>query len=325
MGCGHRASSQAEVSELGRTVAALRVQNTAYRRQLEELENRVFILNDQLDSRKVSAERAAVPDLPKVTLRPRPVADAPGAAPTTEPADPSADPGDPLVEYVGDAAQENARRPVLRLYGDETPVFSTRDEPGGSRSPSSSSSSSTWIGKPVAVAGEAGRIEPRASAAPRPGGGSSGAASPVDLYRRSLDALRARRHDEATAGFREFLRSHAVPDLADNAQYWLGECFYDKKDYPAAAREFRRVVERYPQGNKVPDALLKMAYAYLAVGSTDAGRHTLEQLVRSYPRHETAGIAAARVAELGRAAAAPAATSPSNTPTRSPRPAEELP
>ena len=50
-----------------------------------------------------------------------------------------------------------------------------------------------------------------------------------------------------------------------------------------AMREFRRVVEKYPQGNKVSDALLKVGFAHLAIGSTEAGRQTLEQLVRSYP------------------------------------------
>ena len=87
-------------------------------------------------------------------------------------------------------------------------------------------------------------------------------------------------------------------DLADNSQYWLGECFYDRKDFAQAVREFRRVIERYPSGNKVPDALLKVGFSYLALGSSEAGKQTLSQLQRSYPRHEAAVLAAARLAEL---------------------------
>jgi tol-pal system protein YbgF len=97
--------------------------------------------------------------------------------------------------------------------------------------------------------------------------------------------------------------------LADNAQYWLGECYYDRKDYASAVREFRRVVEHYPTGNKVPDALLKVGFTYLALGSMEAGRQTLVQVQRSYPRHEAAQLAAARLAELDRAAGAPSASS----------------
>jgi tol-pal system protein YbgF len=86
--------------------------------------------------------------------------------------------------------------------------------------------------------------------------------------------------------------------LADNSQYWLGECFYDRKDFTSAVREFRKVIEHYPSGNKVPDALLKVGFSYLSLGSVDAGRQTLSQLQRSYPRHEAAGLASARLAEL---------------------------
>jgi TolA-binding protein len=63
-------------------------------------------------------------------------------------------------------------------------------------------------------------------------------------------------------------------------------------------REFRRVIERYPSGNKVPDALLKVGFSYLSLGSNEAGRQTLLQLQRSYPRHEAASLASTRLAEL---------------------------
>src|SRR6185503_10670945 len=95
-------------------------------------------------------------------------------------------------------------------------------------------------------------VERPRAAAPPP------AAGPTEPYRRSLEALRGGRHADAETGFREFLRLFPGHDFADNAQYWLAECSYDQKDYPTALREFRRVQEKYPQGNKVPDALLKV-------------------------------------------------------------------
>jgi tol-pal system protein YbgF len=144
----------------------------------------------------------------------------------------------------------------------------------------------------------------RARAGRDPAGGAARGCGQrgLDLYKRSLEALRSGRHVEAAAGFREFVKAHPNHDFADNAQYWLGECYYDQKDYPMAMREFRRVVEKYPTGNKVPDALLKVGFAHLALGSTEAGRQTLEQVVRSYPRHEAASLATAKLAELGHTA-----------------------
>jgi TolA-binding protein len=74
-------------------------------------------------------------------------------------------------------------------------------------------------------------------------------------------------------------------------------------------------VGRYPQGDKVADALLKVGFCHLALGSTAVGRQTLEQVVRSYPRHEAAALAGAKLAEIG--------PDTSNEPR--PRPTEEQP
>jgi tol-pal system protein YbgF len=268
-GCAHEDPGRVTVTELNRTIASLRAQNAAFERQVQELENRVFILGDQLESKKTAGPPPPAPasDLPKVTLHP--------AEHNRVAAEPPDEPSDGEVEYAGEAAKRAGKRPLLRLYGDETPVFKGR-EPAPEPAPA----------RRLAVAAEG---TPR-DRQPRP--------AAAELYHRSLDSLRGGRHEEAAAGFREFLRVYPGHDYADNAQYWLGECYYDQKDYPTAVREFRRVVEKYPQGNKVPDALLKVAFCHLALGSTDVGRQTLEQLVRSYPRHEAANLANAKLGEL---------------------------
>jgi tol-pal system protein YbgF len=123
-------------------------------------------------------------------------------------------------------------------------------------------------------------------------------AAPIALYRQSLDHLKGGRHADAAAGFREFLRRYAQHDYADNAQYWLAECYYDLKDFVTAVSEFRKVVEGYPQGNKVADALLKVGLAYLSLGNEPAGRSTLKELVRSYPAHPATPVASEKLSEL---------------------------
>jgi tol-pal system protein YbgF len=275
--CAHRGAEQASVEQLNRNLESLRVQNTEYAKQIEELENRVFILTDQLESRKVNEQKVATPQLPTVKLHPENESSAPDSsmAPATTMVSPDSD-----VEYAGEAAKSNRNRPVLRLHGDQAPTGAERFS---------------------------AEREERAPHVTRDSQGSAGVRagrSPdlevFRLYRRSYEALRQGKHDEATDGFREFLRRYPAHDLADNAQYWLGECYYDVKDFTSAVREFRRVVERFPHGNKVPDALLKVGYSYLALGSAEAGKQTLEQLIRSYPRHETAVLATARLAEIDR-------------------------
>jgi len=278
--CAHRPASQAEIDQLNSTIESLRLQNSAYAKQVEELENRVFILSDRLESRKVNDERTEIPKLPTVALHPETPAGA-----TMQPMAPAGTEteAEPVVEYVGEAAKSSAHRPVLRLHGDSAEVTMTRVS---SRSPAT-----------VRVAHES---QPRLPKDDHP--------EVAAMYRKSFGALRASRHEEAVQGFRDIVRRYPDHDLADNAQYWLGECFYDRKDYAQAVREFRRVIERYPSGNKVPDALLKVGFSYLALGSTEAGKQTLSQLQRSYPRHEAATLATARLAELNHSTPAHPAT-----------------
>ncbi len=327
-GCGTTSpKGAASLDELQRTINALRAQNAGYTRQIEELQNRIFILQDQLDSRKVAAERVAAPHLPVVTLHPSEVSETSGSgAPEF--------PGDPDVEYAGDAVTTSTARPVLRLSGVERPSAPPPLPP----SPRFASSPPAPRPRPLAVAGErsipdgddgplapssrallpaaAAAAAPSASAptyaaAPSNSAGSAPAApdgGPIRLYQQSLELLKGGQHAEAVAGFRRFVARHARHDYADNAQYWLGECFYDMKDHRTAVREFRRVVDRFPLGNKVPDALLKAGYSYLALGETEAGREVLRELVKSYPTHEAARLAELRLAESSTAAAAAAET-----------------
>ena len=297
--CAHRAD-QASVDELNRHIESLRSQNAEYAKQVEELENRLFILSDQMESRKVNDQKVASPQLPTVKLHPETEATAAENPSNMAPATTMVAP-DSEIEYAGEATKSSNNRPVLRLHGDRLTEGSSTE-----------SEERAW--HPT-------RENPAAGAS-RPARNSDMEA--LRLYRQSYQTLRLGKHDEAAEGFREFLRRYAAHDLADNAQYWLGECAYDRKDFTTAVREFRRVVERFPHGNKVPDALLKVGFSYLALGSLDAGKQTLEQLIRSYPRHETSVLASARLAEIDRGGSARPSSS-AETPAKTAHAPEEAP
>jgi tol-pal system protein YbgF len=278
-------------AELNRTIEGLRAQNAVYARQIEELENRVFILSDRLETRKVNDERAAPLPLPLPATKlargepvPQPEGDPAAGRPASLVDDGS-------VEYADAAAQTSTKRPMLRLWGSSgAPAPEPESEPA--RAPARPARASADDDAQVA----------------------SPEAAPLALYRRSLEHLRAARHDEAVAGFRDFIKQYPNHDYADNAQYWLAECFYDRKDYGSALREFQRVVQRFPQGNKTPDALLKVGFCYLALGSMRPAREKLEEVTRAYPKHHASALAAAKLAELDHVAAATAAPAREATP-----------
>lgn len=117
------------------------------------------------------------------------------------------------------------------------------------------------------------------------------------LYDRGYSLYHQGQFVDAETELRSFLASYADTDLADNAQYWIGESRYARKDFPGALAAFRETVERFPGGNKVPDALVKAGQCFEAQGDLDSALETYREVVRRYPE----SAAAARAAERARA------------------------
>ncbi len=104
--------------------------------------------------------------------------------------------------------------------------------------------------------------------------------APEELYKRAYDHFIFGEYDKAISAFMIFLDKHPKNDLADNSQYWIGECYYAKKDYNAAILEFRKVADKYPKGNKTPDALLKIGYTYHEIGDKKSALNELNILIK---------------------------------------------
>jgi len=102
----------------------------------------------------------------------------------------------------------------------------------------------------------------------------------------------------AQQGFAQYLQMLPESELADNAQYWIGECLYSQKKYNEAMQAFQLVISAYPDGEKIPAALLKMSYAQIAVGKTSSAKENLEALIKRYPQANEANLARNRLQEL---------------------------
>ena len=125
-------------------------------------------------------------------------------------------------------------------------------------------------------------------------------ASPNYMYNTAFTQYNIGQHLEAVRLFRTMLEAHPRHHLADNAQYWIGECYFARKEYEQAAEEFQRVPEEYPQGNKVPDAFFKKALALLALERREEALEALRTVVEAYPKSDAAAQARQRLASLER-------------------------
>ncbi|RPJ71825.1 MAG: tol-pal system protein YbgF [Desulfobacteraceae bacterium] len=144
------------------------------------------------------------------------------------------------------------------------------------------------------------KIEPPAAPGSRikPEVSSAKAASEAELYTKARQAFE--KGDTATArkGFDEFLMNYPSSDNADNAQFWVGETFFQEKQYEKAILEYQKVIEKYPRGNKVPAALLKQGLAFLGLKDRVNSRLIFEEVVRKYPNTSEAKTAAEKLKEL---------------------------
>ena len=104
-----------------------------------------------------------------------------------------------------------------------------------------------------------------------------------DVYQSALERLNGREYAAAEKAFRDFLLAYPQSELADNAQYWLGEAYYVERRFAEALASFQKVVKEHPDSRKVPDAMLKIGYTYQELKRYREARETLARLIKSYP------------------------------------------
>jgi tol-pal system protein YbgF len=117
-------------------------------------------------------------------------------------------------------------------------------------------------------------------------------------YEQGWQALERRDYRLAISRFKEFLKKHPKSNLADNAQYWIGESHYGLREFDQAIVEFDAVRRRYPQGEKLPAALLKQGYAFAELGEKVNARLLLQEVIEKYPNAPEAAMAKLRLKSL---------------------------
>jgi tol-pal system protein YbgF len=99
----------------------------------------------------------------------------------------------------------------------------------------------------------------------------------------------------AESALRQFVGAHGQHRNAGDAQYWLGETFYARRDWNAASREFAAQFRTYPQHAKAPDSLLRLGQSLGQLNRRTDACGTLAELDRRYPNaSQSIKIAATR-------------------------------
>lgn len=82
-----------------------------------------------------------------------------------------------------------------------------------------------------------------------------------EQYDRAFQLLRESNFDEAETAFKNFIGKNPKDKLIDNAKYWLGETYYARGRFDAAAVAFADAYQAAPKGGKAADSLFKLGMA----------------------------------------------------------------
>ncbi len=119
------------------------------------------------------------------------------------------------------------------------------------------------------------------------------------LYKSGLSSFNGGQYPLAIQSFQEYLQYYGDTDLASNAQFYIGECYYSQGDFQKAVDEYNKCIEQYPKGNKIAAAQLKKGYALLALDQQRAGIRELRSLIKRFPNSREADLARQRLKKLG--------------------------
>jgi tol-pal system protein YbgF len=199
---------------------------------------------------------------------------------------------------------DQLKRRLDKLVSDIDQRFSQLEHPGGPGAPQGNpplaanaapaqgaganpAAAASQGGTLVAPPGAGGQTASRAPAAPPQGGGTLPSGSAQDQYNYAFGKLREADYPAAEEALRSFVQRYPNDALAGNAQYWLGETYYVRKDYNSAAATFAEGYRKYPQSGKAADNLLKLGMSLGNIGQKKEACLTFNQLAHDFPKAST--------------------------------------
>jgi tol-pal system protein YbgF len=122
--------------------------------------------------------------------------------------------------------------------------------------------------------------------------------SPQEIYNMAYADYLKGNFDLAIDGFKIYLDNFSQSPFADNALYWIGECYFSQKKYEEAIARYNDLILNYPLGDKVPAAYLHKGLSLMELGQKEEALSVFRLLVSKYPLEEETKIAQEKIKEL---------------------------
>ncbi len=142
---------------------------------------------------------------------------------------------------------------------------------------------------------------PSTTSPPTTAPGPVTAGSPMRLYDTAWADYTAGNYDLAIEGFNGYVRSFPRSEFADNAQYYVGESFFQRGKLAEAVDAFGRVISTYPKSDVVGQAYYKRGLCFERLSQPDRARESYDVVVKTFSDTDAGRLAKQRLDALNRA------------------------
>jgi tol-pal system protein YbgF len=112
--------------------------------------------------------------------------------------------------------------------------------------------------------------------------------NPADIYKLAYNDYQGGKFDLALVGFRNFVSQFPHSDLAPQAQFYIGDSEFARKNWLDASSAYDKVVQMYPKSDFEPKALYKRGLALQAMNRSEDAKECFKRLLKEHPHHELA-------------------------------------
>ncbi len=123
-------------------------------------------------------------------------------------------------------------------------------------------------------------------------------AAETKMYDAAYALFKAGQYQPSMLAFQNFIKTYPNSSLIPSALYWVGNGFYNLKDYRSTITIQLRLVQQYPDSQKAPDALLNVASAYRMLKDKKNEKTIYTELIDKYPNTPAAAKAKERLSKL---------------------------
>jgi tol-pal system protein YbgF len=142
--------------------------------------------------------------------------------------------------------------------------------------------------------------DPTTTPAPPPPSPSTAGLSPTRMFETARADYAAGQWSLALTGFEAFLKTFPRSDMADDAQFFIGETHFAQNRWGDAVAAYNQVIQKYASANAVPDAYYKRGLALERLGQLDAAQESWDAAVKNFPDSDAGRLAKQNLDRIGR-------------------------